>query len=557
MSDVLLKTFFEHVYPVDAICALVRMTCELDKCEFAMDLENGYVRYLSVSSPAELRTLLLSKPVKALHIGAAYQNSVSRNSEVATNFFKAEIDVTDYDHLGIEPSNLAACDAAWPYVAFGAKVVSHLLKEAFTLLNVIYAYSGRRGLHMWILDDQSAGMTQWMRSTIAGMINYSSKPEEWSKLLHIARMYSLWDDVRNFFKRAAVGFGDHCPGIFETERSTSTFCELLGVEDLKTPTAYKFKSLGFKAWKQSSPIKRFEYLEMLFTEASVPAWVTDKLYTVMCAYVWPRLDQAVTDGMNHLLKACFLPHPKTGRIAFPLFNLQEVKRFVPATTPTLESVMSDASLQDTIRRYAQTFVGLLQKMKDAPTFHLYANRHDGKDHVDDFSMPPTETPTVTLFHTVGLDVLSFRAVRKWMLKANHDGSFQIGSCYGFTPQMKSEPLMEMPNGTRIRYTLMPHAYLARKMIRSLVKVRRDISAHRVRFLNKWVIIHQEAVFLAIRKLSRAATSQYFMRKRNSISRIADTKQVMLLYSDQDILSDAKIMDVFNMFESKRGTICYF
>lgn len=55
-------------------------------------------------------------------------------------------------------------------------------------------------------------------------------------------------------------------------------------------------------------------------------------------YTYPRLDAEVSKHRNHLLKAPFCVHPKTGRICVPV-DPDTVDSFDPATVPTVAQLL--------------------------------------------------------------------------------------------------------------------------------------------------------------------------------------------------------------------------
>jgi len=72
-------------------------------------------------------------------------------------------------------------------------------------------------------------------------------------------------------------------------------------------------------------------------QANPNEWVRHRFQEVLLAYVWPRLDAAVTSGMAHLCKSPMVAHPKSKRIAVPV-RRDNLMHFKPAEAP---SILSD------------------------------------------------------------------------------------------------------------------------------------------------------------------------------------------------------------------------
>merc|ERR1719263_407385 len=57
------------------------------------------------------------------------------------------------------------------------------------------------------------------------------------------------------------------------------------------------------------------------------------LEALVLSYLYPRIDAAVSTGINHLLKAPFCVHPKTGNVCVP-FDPLKLTEFKLAEVPT-------------------------------------------------------------------------------------------------------------------------------------------------------------------------------------------------------------------------------
>jgi len=107
-------------------------------------------------------------------------------------------------------------------------------------------------------------------------------------------------------------------------------------------------NLEEEASRKASGAAAWAYIRTKVTKQaeSLPkecGWFVARLEEVVLAYVWPRLDFQVTKGLNHLIKAPFVAHPKTLRVAVPL-RRDELLTFDPSTAPTLGDPGAHAAL---------------------------------------------------------------------------------------------------------------------------------------------------------------------------------------------------------------------
>jgi len=324
--------YYAHHYPYEKLVKLLtRNGDKLEDCEFAIEGKTAsgdklYKRYVSVRGSSELRDAVCRFPgVKAFHFGAFYSNGSAKEavksgeSVPVRRVLSFDIDLTDLEFLSLKDADGSVsaekCDEAYPVSAAAAYIVRTVMRKAFGFREILVVYSGRRGVHVHVFDDKAMGLNDDERSVVLDYVNCGMAKTE----LHapagvrlIMDLHGLRDLVYNTFHTYIVGGLD----VFEKASARLALLDRLNLASYEeyekfAPTLAPLATdvlrceTGADVWKHVEERIR----------STEEEWMRERLDCVVLAYVWPRLDEAVTRSLGHLTKVPFSCHAASGRVA--------------------------------------------------------------------------------------------------------------------------------------------------------------------------------------------------------------------------------------------------
>ena len=147
--------------------------------EFSFTLENDiYCRYLCFKNQEEFKEALVSRTPHKIDIGAVFnippKNHMSADKKVFMPMEKEmvfDIDMTDYDNVRTCCEGAKVCEKCWAYMACATHVLNDVLVTDLNLTCLLWVFSGRRGIHCWVGDEEARNMTNEQRSAVAEYIN--------------------------------------------------------------------------------------------------------------------------------------------------------------------------------------------------------------------------------------------------------------------------------------------------------------------------------------------------------------------------------------------------
>ncbi|PIA34617.1 hypothetical protein AQUCO_03700124v1 [Aquilegia coerulea] len=338
--------------------------------EFSFTLENDiYVRFQSFNSAVELENSIKEKCPFKIDIGPVYNVDPAKRhayAQAGDNVFTPverelifDIDITDYDDVRYCCSGADVCLECWPLMTIAIKVIDTSLRDDFGFNHILWVYSGRRGVHCWVCDGRARRLTNEQRAAITdyfcvykGNDNSHKKVSLTATALHpflerSSKVLTPFFEEKLLHSQNLFASEERFEKVLELIPDESVAAQLRGEWQVKPRSSTSGEDLNVVRWKRLKTKMKAPGLRRCCEE-------------IVFSYAYPRLDLEVTKHMNHLLKAPFCVHPKTGRVCVPI-DPDRCEEFDPTTVPTLSTLLEELNREglrdDTENEWDRTSLG--------------------------------------------------------------------------------------------------------------------------------------------------------------------------------------------------------
>ena len=228
------------------------------------------------------------------------------------------------------------------------KILDRALRQDFGFKDILWVYSGRRGIHCWVCDERARNLTDHERSAVAKYLTVVEGNAKSARRMKLT--IPLHPSLRNALSVLEPVFveniiQEHGQGLLCDPEHWGKILDML-------PNVAGLREDVERGWKDYNRCKcandRWDYLKKMcqtYVKRVGAGKLQIKNALLLCPQeviftcTYPRLDINVSTHRNHLLKSPFVVHPKTGRVCVPI-DPNNCDSFDPFAVPSL-SKMSD------------------------------------------------------------------------------------------------------------------------------------------------------------------------------------------------------------------------
>ena len=179
VTQEILREFYSKHFSVTPLIKIIGLK-NFERREFGfeliMDDEERFTRNISFKTPSNLVEYLSTVAPKSAYVGAIYdpppQPSVSITKlRWLGRELVFDLDLTDYDDVRTcGKGKEHVCPRCWRIAQDAILFVIETLEEDFGFEKIVCLFSGRRGFHVWVLDDIAKEFDEITREAIVSYI---------------------------------------------------------------------------------------------------------------------------------------------------------------------------------------------------------------------------------------------------------------------------------------------------------------------------------------------------------------------------------------------------
>ena len=203
------------------------------------------------------------------------------------------------------------------------KILDRALRQDFGFKDILWVYSGRRGIHCWVCDERARNLTDHERSAVAKYLTVVEGNAKSARRMKLT--IPLHPSLRNALAVLEPVFveniiQEHGQGLLCDPEHWGKILDML-------PNVAGLREDVERGWKDYNRCKnandRWDYLKKMcqnYVKKVNAGKLSIKNSLMLCPQeiiftcTYPRLDINVSTHRNHLLKSPFVVHPKTGRV---------------------------------------------------------------------------------------------------------------------------------------------------------------------------------------------------------------------------------------------------
>ena len=262
----------------------------------------------------------------------------SSNVQAVQHELVFDIDMTDYDEVRTCCQGAEVCPKCWKFMVIACHIIDSALREDFAFEHILWVFSGRRGIHCWVCDKVARHLDTKNRGAVAEYFNIMTTQNHSSRVTITGSMHHSVKRAMRFIEPI---FEEIClsdQNLFASEEGKKKLLELITDEAARKDLEVKVNGLEDPGDSKAVWDCVKKYLTAIRTQKGRRA--LHAIEEIQLSLLYPRIDIAVSKTTNHLLKAPFCVHPKTGKICVPI-NPSAVAKFDPTTVPTIRQLLKE------------------------------------------------------------------------------------------------------------------------------------------------------------------------------------------------------------------------